>query len=146
MYRYSATGGSFVAISLYFGRGEATVGAIVKETTKTIWDVLKAIYMIYVNYITTGDQWKIIVDRLKCYGTLSTALEALDGKHIRIKKFPNTGSENYNYKLFYSTVLLAYCDADGLFTMIDPGYAGRNSDGGIFKASAMKYWMTHGGF
>ncbi|KAL4153178.1 hypothetical protein QTP88_001011 [Uroleucon formosanum] len=30
--------------------------------------------------------------------------------------------------------------------MIESGYAGRNSDGGIFKASAMKYWITHGGF
>ncbi|KAL4107434.1 hypothetical protein QTP88_017776 [Uroleucon formosanum] len=30
--------------------------------------------------------------------------------------------------------------------MIESGYAGRNSDGGIFKASAMKYWIIHGGF
>lgn len=39
-------------------------------------------------------------------------------------------------------MLLGCCDADGLFTMIETGYAGRNSDGGIFRASAMKYWLT----
>jgi hypothetical protein len=27
--------------------------------------------------------------------------------------------------------------------MIETGYAGRNSDGGIFRASAMKHWITH---
>ena len=37
------------------------------------------------------------------------------------------------------------CDADELFTMIECGYAGRNSDGGIFRASAIKYWLTHSG-
>ena len=37
---------------------------------------------------------------------------------------------------------MACCDADGLFTMIETGYAGRNSDGGIFRASAMKHWIT----
>lgn len=39
-------------------------------------------------------------------------------------------------------MLLGCSDADGLITMIETGYAGRNSDGGIFRASAMKYWLT----
>ncbi|KAL4104101.1 hypothetical protein QTP88_019414 [Uroleucon formosanum] len=30
--------------------------------------------------------------------------------------------------------------------MIEVGYAGRNSDGGIFRVSAMKHWITHAGF
>lgn len=41
---------------------------------------------------------------------------------------------------------MAFCDADGLFTIIEVGYAGRNCDGGIFRASAMKHWITHAGF
>lgn len=44
------------------------------------------------------------------------------------------------------TIPSYYCsDADGLFTMIECGYAGRNSDGSIFRASAIKYWLTHSG-
>lgn len=33
---------------------------------------------------------------------------------------------------------MACADADGLFTMIEVGYAGRNSDAGIFRVSSMK--------
>lgn len=69
----------------------------------------------------------------------------MDGKHIRIQKLPNTRSTNYNYKGYHSIVLLALCDADALFTMIDTGYAGRYSDGGIFQASALSYWMERDG-
>ncbi|KAJ8891676.1 hypothetical protein PR048_004204 [Dryococelus australis] len=107
-----------------------------EETTKLIWDVLKVVYM----PVRTINEWKTII-----IWDLSNCIGAVDGKHIRIEKFPNTGPQNYNYKFFHSTVLLACCDADWLFTMTEPGYTGRNSDGGIFNTSAMKFWMTHGG-
>lgn len=137
-----ATGETFVSLSLYFARGESTVRRIIKETTEVIWDVLKEIYM----PVITREKFRHIADRFELLWNLPNCLGALDGKHIRIEKFPNTGSENFNYKHFHSTVLLACCDADGLFTMIEPGFAGPNSDGGIFKASAINYWLIHGGF
>ncbi|XP_060855400.1 uncharacterized protein LOC132933087 [Metopolophium dirhodum] len=139
---YLATSGTFVALSLYFARGESTVRKIIKETTEIIWNVLKDIHM----PVPTQDQFKHIADRFELLWNLPNCIGALDGKHIRIEKFPHTGSENINYKHFHSTVLMACCDADGLFTVIEPGFAGRNSDGGIFKACAMNYWITHGGF
>ncbi|XP_008180945.1 protein ALP1-like [Acyrthosiphon pisum] len=141
MYRYLATGGTFVALSLYFARGESTVRKIIRETTVIIWNVLKDIHM----PVPTQDQFKHIADRFELLWNLPNCIGALDGKHIRIEKFPHTGSENFNYKHFHSTVLMACCDAGGLFAIIEPGFAGRNSDGGIFKACAMNYWMTHGG-
>lgn len=137
-----ATGCTFVSLSLHFARGETTVGTIVHETTKIIWDTLNEIYM----PVPTREHWKLIADRFESIWNLPNCIGALDGKHVRIEKFPNTGSQNFNYKSYHSVVLMACCDADGLFTMIESGYAGRNSDGGIFKASAMKYWITHGGF
>lgn len=60
-----------------------------------------------------------------------------DGKHIRIQEKPRTGSENFNHSL----VLMACSDADGNFIIIETGYSGRNSDGGIFKASRMDQWL-----
>lgn len=138
--RYLGTGETFVAVSLYFARGESTVRKIIKETSEALWNVLKDIYM----PVPTQDMLKHIADRFELLWNLPNCIGALDGKHIRIEKFPHTGSENFNYKHFHSTVLLACCDADGLFTIIEPGYAGRNSDGGIFKASSMNFWMAHG--
>lgn len=43
-------------------------------------------------------------------------------------------------------MLLGCSDADGLLTMIETRYAGRNSDGKIFRASAMNYWLTRSEF
>jgi len=131
-----------VSISIYFARGETTVGCIVAETSAILWDILNKKYM----PIPDKQQWKIIAERFETLWNLPNFIGALDGKHVRIEKFPNTGSTNYNYKSFHSVILMACCDADGLFTMIEVGYAGRNSDGGIFRASAMKHWITHAGF
>ncbi|XP_026819304.1 putative nuclease HARBI1 [Rhopalosiphum maidis] len=89
------------------------------------------------------DQWKNIAERYESLWNLPNCIGSIDGKHIRIEKLPNTGSSNFNYKAYNSIVLLGCCDADGLFTMVETGYAGRNSDGGIFRASAMKYHITH---
>lgn len=128
-----------MSLSLYFARGETTVGCIIAETTKIIWEVLNKGYMPVPNI----EQWKRIAERFESLWNLPNCIGALDGKHVRIEKFANTGSTNFNYKSYHSVALMACSDADGLFTMIETGYAGRNSDGGIFRASAMKYWITH---
>lgn len=95
--------------------------------------------------IPTKQEWKQIADRFYSVWNIPNCIGAVDGKHVRIEKLPNSGSTNFNYKGYHSIVLMACCDADGLFTMIECGYAGRNSDGGIFRASAIKYWLTHSG-
>ncbi|KAL4126170.1 hypothetical protein QTP88_010396 [Uroleucon formosanum] len=46
--------------------------------------------------------------------------------------------------MYHLIVLLACSDADCFFTTNEAGYAGRNSDGGIFRASTIKKWITTG--
>lgn len=60
---------------------------------------------------------------------------AVDGKHIRIINPKNSGSLFFNYKHFFSIVLLAVCDANYLFTSIDVGAYGREGDSQIFWRS-----------
>lgn len=108
--------------------------------TKLIWELLKDSYM----PTPTEENWKLIAQRFYSLWNLPNCLGALDGKHIRIEKLPGSGSSNFNYKMYHSIVLLACSDADGFFTTIETGYAGRNSDGGIFRASTIKKWITTG--
>ena len=60
-------------------------------------------------------------------------LEELDGKYIAMKKPKKSGSEYYNYKAFYSLVLLALVDTDCRFLWVDVGSIGSSSDAQIFK-------------
>ncbi|GFO18877.1 protein antagonist of like heterochromatin protein 1 [Plakobranchus ocellatus] len=60
---------------------------------------------------------------------------AIDGKHVRVQSPPSSGSLFYNYKNFFSIQLQAVVDGDLMFTAIDVGDFGMNSDGAVFKNS-----------
>lgn len=59
------------------------------------------------------------------------------GKHVNIKAPKNSGTQFYNYKKTFSVVLLAVCDVECIFTYVNIGGYGSESDGGIFRNSAL---------
>ncbi|XP_047525133.1 protein ALP1-like [Pieris napi] len=138
--RYLGSGCTFVSLGLYFARGDNTICKVIAEMTVIIWEILNGDYMA----LPDVQHWKDIAARFDRLWNLPNCLGACDGKHIRIEKLPDSGSSNFNYKSYHSIVLMACCDSDGLFTVIETGYAGRNSDGGIFSASRIKRWIEHG--
>ena len=58
-------------------------------------------------------------------------------KHISHFHPKGTGSEYYNYKGFFSLVMLALLDFDYKFMFIDVGCQGRISDGGVYNNSSL---------
>lgn len=62
---------------------------------------------------------------------------AVDGKHVRLKAPANSGSLYYNYKNFFSSVLLAVVDSNYKFIAVDIGVPGSQSDSGILESSSM---------
>lgn len=71
---------------------------------------------------------------------------AIDGKHVRIVCPANSGSSFFNYKDYFSIVLLALVDADYKFTAIDVGAYGREGDSGVFHRSEFGKKIIEGNF
>lgn len=69
---------------------------------------------------------------------------AIDGKHVRIRSPNKTGSLFFNYKEYFSIVLLAMVDANYKFIAIDVGSFGREGDSGIFLKSPMGKKILNG--
>ena len=61
------------------------------------------------------EDWTKIEQRFRNRWIVANAVGALDGKHIAIKKPKKLGSEYFNYKGYFSLVLLALVDADYKF-------------------------------
>ncbi|PNF17663.1 hypothetical protein B7P43_G07338 [Cryptotermes secundus] len=122
--RYLATGNSFRCLSFQFKRGETTIGKIVEDVCSAIWTVLQPEFM----PVPSEELWRTISDRYLELWNIPNCTGSIDGKHIRIQ-CPNKSA-------YFSIVLLAVVDADGLFISIDVGDYGRNSDGGVLLNSA----------
>ena len=60
---------------------------------------------------------------------------AIDGKHVVVQCPKLTGSQYFNYKKQFSTVLFAVADADYSFLFFDVGTNGRVNDAFVFSRS-----------
>jgi hypothetical protein len=69
----------------------------------------------------TEEEWLDIAAGFKRDANFPHCVGAIDGKHIRIIKPSNTGSFYYNYKNYFSLVLLAVCDSNYMFRAVDIG-------------------------
>ena len=61
---------------------------------------------------------------------------AFDGKHIRVAKFPRSGSVNLNYKCYFSVVLMEIADSDYKFKYVDIGAYGKDCDSSVFQETS----------
>lgn len=86
----------------------------------------------------TAEDWQKVASEFNNKWNYPCCIGALDGKHIAIQQPPNSGSEFFNYKHFFSVLLLALVDANYRFLYVDVGAPGRAGDAGVFAASSLK--------
>ncbi|XP_046579224.1 protein ALP1-like [Haliotis rubra] len=133
--RHLATGDRYHTIQYDFRCGYSTVVWIVHQVCQAITQELKDEVM---PLPRTQEDCKDIPQQFQDRWNVPHALGALDCKHIAIRKPHNSGSVFFNYKLFFSVVLLALVDADYKFIWIDTGGEGHQSDAQLFGASELK--------
>ncbi|KAK3758847.1 hypothetical protein RRG08_022191 [Elysia crispata] len=131
--RYLASEDTHQSQSFHFRAGISTVRSITAETCTVIWKILQPQVMPKPN----EEHWLKIASEFFTRFQFPLCLGAIDGKHIRIKKPNKSGSKYYNYKHFFSIILLAVTDASGKFVVVDVGSCGGNSDGGVFSRSSL---------
>ena len=106
------------------------------------FQVCRAIIDEYVDEVmpipTKAADWAVISDGFLKKWNFPHTLGALDGKHITCKCPPRSGSTYYNYKKYYSIVLLALVDSDYKFIWADIGGRGAASDAQVWNDSDLK--------
>ena len=77
--------------------GVTTVSKIISEMVKIIWTILQPIHM----KVPTEHDFKEIANDYYNIWNFPNCLGSIDGKHIRVKCPPHSGSMFYNYKQFF---------------------------------------------
>ncbi|XP_011865182.1 PREDICTED: uncharacterized protein LOC105560570, partial [Vollenhovia emeryi] len=110
-----------------------TIYKVIQETCENIWQALAPLFL----KAPTVEKWNEIAEHFYNRWNLPNCVGSIDGKHIRIQCPPRSGSEFFNYKKYFSLVLMACCDANYCFTWVEIGDYGSLPDSSIFGNSAL---------
>ncbi len=135
--RYLCAGDAQITLATCYRMSPAVVGRVVKETAEVIWNNLKD--RKFIDPPTHPQNWLEISNEFSNKWNFPHCLGAIDGKHVVIQAPPRCGSLYFNYKKTHSIVLLAVCNANYEFILVDVGDNGRQSDGGVYTNSTIGY-------
>jgi hypothetical protein len=139
--RYLATGNSYRSLAYSFRVPHNTISLFIPEVCKAISAVFKDELF---TVPSTPDAWREIADKFSKRWNFHHCCGAIDGKHIEIKKPRKSGSMFYNYKGYFSIILLAVVDAEYKFIWANVGADGSVSDAGVFNNSCLRPALEQG--
>lgn len=122
-----------MALQYEFYMSKSTIAIIVQETCQAIWNSLKAREMPQ----PTEHQWLEIAEEFYAKTNFPNCVGTIDGKHVRCRNPLNSGSQYFNYKKYFSVILMAIADANLCFVAIDVGAYGKAGDSTIFRDSPL---------
>ncbi|XP_056401016.1 uncharacterized protein LOC130294893 [Hyla sarda] len=129
--RFLATGESYASLHLQFRVGKSTISSIVKETCTMIWQYMQQISLPSPNQ----ERWLQAASGFQSVDHFPNCIGAVDGKHIRVQQPPGSGSRFYNYKKYFSVVLMAVADVQYKFIAIEVGAYGSTGDSRVLMSS-----------
>lgn len=133
--RFFATGDSYMSLSYSWLVAHNTISKIVRDVAEAI---IEEFGQDLLSPPVTADKWQEVAAKFERRWNFPHVLGAIDGKHVAIRCPKSTGSIYYNYKGFYSIVMLALVDGDYRFIWVDAGSNGACSDAQIWNACVLK--------
>ncbi|CAI2349210.1 unnamed protein product [Caenorhabditis sp. 36 PRJEB53466] len=130
--QFATSGQSFGCMRRRIGASKSTISSIVKRVSRVIIQHIPTVRL-----PSSPSEWREIEETFVRRGLLR-CIGCLDGKHVRVKAPPGTGSLFYNYKSYFSISMLALADADLRFRYLDIGAPGSVSDTSIFNRTFLK--------
>ena len=112
-----------------------TISEVVRDVCRAIKDEHLDELLILPN---TEEGWREIADAWYRRWNFPHTIGAIDGKHVAYKATPNSSSDYYNYKRFFSIIIFAMVDADYRFLWADVDGKASCSDAQISNVSALK--------
>ncbi|XP_045778131.1 protein ALP1-like [Maniola jurtina] len=129
--RFMATGESYASLSFQYRISRSYISRMVKRVLHLLRLKLVAICM----PPPTKNDFQRIEREFWDKWNMPNCVGSIDGKHIRIRAPQHSGSLFFNYKEYFSIVLLAIADSNYKFIAVDVGSYGKEGDSNIFKKS-----------
>lgn len=133
--RHLASGNKYASMKFGWRVPHNTQSIVVREVCQAIVDE-------YVDEVlvcpSTPDGWRAIADKFFQKWNFPHTCGVFDGKHVACRCPPKSGSQYFNYKGFYSIVLMALVDADYKIIWADVGGTGSASDAQIYNDCELK--------
>ena len=139
--RFLVTGETNKGIMYQYRVCEVSVSRFMPEVCQVIIESFMEGYMSLSDF---KEKWLSAAKEFEEKWQFPSCVGAIDGKHVPLINPFNTALTYFNYKSFFSIVLLALVDADYKLLYVNVKCQDRISDGGAFKNSELYHLLVNG--